>query len=146
MRLFFALAPLVAITAFVASPALAQDEPVRTLERATPLAAEGDRLLLSAFDPAIDAFRLVLREDGVERALPVQPTPEPLEADLGTNSSGDPAAILSLDVGQREGGASGRPRVSPACRGAKAWARSRSPRSSAGCPSSSSSMAGWESL
>jgi len=49
----------------------------------------------------------VLREGDAERILPVHPTQEPLEADLGTNSSGDPATILSLYVGAQGSGARG---------------------------------------
>lgn len=107
MRFLALVAGLLAATAAVASASHVQDPHVRTLERATPLAADGDRLLLSAFDPAIHAFRLVLREGDAECILPVQPTQEPLEADLGTNSSGDPAAILSLYVGAQESGTRG---------------------------------------
>lgn len=107
MRILLATAALLAATATVVPAASAQEQAVRTLERATPLAAEGERLLLSVFDPSTEAFRLVLREGDTERVLPVQPTAQPLEADLGTNSSGDPAAILALDVGDQEGGTRG---------------------------------------
>ncbi|MCP9491565.1 MAG: hypothetical protein MSC31_17070 [Solirubrobacteraceae bacterium MAG38_C4-C5] len=103
------LNPLVTLAALALAPtaAQAQDTTVATLERPSELRALGDTIVYSAFDPAIDAYRLAVRDAEGTRALPVQPSPEPFGADIGTNSSGDPQVIFSVDVGPVPGGQAG---------------------------------------
>lgn len=104
------LLPLTALAALALAPgaALAQDTTVATLERPTEVRELNGTVLFSAFDPKIDAYRLAVRDAQGARALPVQPSPRPFEADLGTNSKGALQVIFSLDVGPQEGGQSGR--------------------------------------
>ncbi len=78
-----------------------------TLERPTEVRELDGTLVYSAFDPAIDAYRLTVRDAQGARALPVEPSREPFEADVGTNSKGDPQVIFSLDVGPQAGGQAG---------------------------------------
>ena len=89
------------------SAAQAQDTTVASVQRPTEVRTLGDTIVYSAFDPAIDAYRLMVRDDQGVRALPVPPAPEPFSADIGTNSSGDPQVIYSLDVGPVQGGQAG---------------------------------------
>lgn len=104
-RLFFV--PAVATLALAPAASQAQDT-VGALERPTEVRELGGTILYSAFDPAIDAYRLNVYDAQVARALPVPPSPEPFSADIGTNSSGDPQVIFSLDVGPVQGGQAGK--------------------------------------
>lgn len=103
------LLPLPALVALALVPgaAQAQDTTVATLERPTEVRELDGTVVYSAFDPAIDAYRLTVRDAQGARALPVQPSRAPFEADIGTNSKGDPQVVFSLDVGLQEGGQAG---------------------------------------
>ena len=91
-----------------ASPAVAQ-ETIDVVQGPTPVRHDGGLVLYSDFDPAIAQYRLVVRDgsgDGGETRLPVAPQDRPFDADLGTNTAGRPAAIVSICG--RETGADGR--------------------------------------
>lgn len=109
MAMMRRLLPLPALAALALAPgvAQAQDTTVATLERPSEVRELDGTVVYSAFDPAIDAYRLTVRDAQGPRALPVQPSPEPFEADIGTNSSGDPQVVFSLDVGAVQGGEAG---------------------------------------
>ncbi|MDQ3435578.1 MAG: hypothetical protein M3481_13020 [Actinomycetota bacterium] len=89
----------VLVLVLVPGAAQAQDTTVATLERPSEVRELDGIVVYSAFDPAIDAYRLTVRDAEGVRALPVAPSAEPFEADIGTNSSGDPQVVFSVDVG-----------------------------------------------
>lgn len=96
-----------AILALVPAVAQAQDTTVATFERPTEVREHDGALVYSVFDATIDAYRLTVRDTQGARALPVPPAPEPFEADIGTNTAGDPQVVFALDVGAQEGGRAG---------------------------------------
>ena len=73
------------------SAAAAADTTIATTTRATPLAADGGRLLYSAWDGS--AYRLALIADGASRVLPVPGQAEPFRADLGPGPDGGELAV-----------------------------------------------------
>ncbi|HMI68642.1 MAG TPA: hypothetical protein VK510_01520, partial [Solirubrobacteraceae bacterium] len=77
----------------IAAPAAAQD--VATLDRSTPIAAYGGRLLWSAYDSATQTYGLVTRVADVTSAVPVARRTVPFDADLGPGPSGSMAAAYS---------------------------------------------------
>lgn len=99
---------LVALCA-AASPVVAQ-KTVDVVQQPTPVRDDGGRVLYSDWDPAIAEYRLVVRGegDGGETRLPLAPQDEPFDADLGTDTAGRPAAIVSIcDRGVGSDGRSG---------------------------------------
>jgi hypothetical protein len=101
------LLSLLALAALVPGAAQARDTTVATVERPSEVRELDGIVVYSAFDPAIDAYRLTVRDAEGVRALPVAPSAEPFEADIGTNSSGDPQVVFSVDVGPVAGGQAG---------------------------------------
>jgi hypothetical protein len=101
--------PLTAVAALALVPALAhaQTAPVTKLERPTQVRELGGTVVYSAFDPAVGAYRLMVRDAQGGRALPVPAAREPFEADIGTNTKGTPQVIFSFDVGPQAGGQAG---------------------------------------
>lgn len=99
--------PALAALALAPGPAQAHDTAVATLERPTEVREHNGTVVFSAFDKAIDAYRLTVHDPQGTRALAVQPSPTPFEADIGTNSKGERQVIFSLDVGRQEGGQAG---------------------------------------
>ena len=77
----------------VAAPAAAQS--VATLDRSTPIAAYGGRLVWSSFDPATQTYGLVTRAGGVTSAVPVARRSVPFDADLGPGPTGSVVAVYS---------------------------------------------------
>jgi hypothetical protein len=77
----------------LAAPAAAQD--VAMLDRTSPIAAYGGRLLWSAFDPATQTYGLVTRVGGATSAVPVGRRTVPFDADLGPGPDGAPVAVYS---------------------------------------------------
>jgi hypothetical protein len=77
----------------VAAPAAAQD--VVKLDRSTPIAAYGGRLLWSAFDPATQTYGLFTSAGGVTSPVPVARRSVPFDADLGPGPSGGVVAVYS---------------------------------------------------
>jgi hypothetical protein len=91
-----------------ASPAAAQ-ETIDVVQRPTQVRHDAGLVLYSDWDPAIAQYRLVVRDgsgEGGETRLPLASQAEPFDADLGTNTAGRPAAIVSICG--RETGADGR--------------------------------------
>lgn len=93
--------------ALVPPVAQAQDTTVATFERPTEVREHEGALVYSVFDPAVDAYRLTVRDTQGARALPVPSAPAPFETDIGTNTAGDPQVIFARDVGAQEGGRAG---------------------------------------
>jgi hypothetical protein len=77
----------------IAAPAAAQD--VATLDRSTPIAAYGGRLLWSAYDSATQTYGLVTRVADVTSAVPVARRTVPFDADLGPGPTGSTVAVYS---------------------------------------------------
>lgn len=96
---------LVALGAGV-SPAVAQQPIVDVVQRPTQVRDDGGRVLYSDFDAATGRYRLVVHGGGGKVPVPVAPQPEPLEADIGTDTAGRPAVIVSICG--RPAGADGR--------------------------------------
>ncbi len=93
-------------TVALVAPAGAQAQTVDTVARPTQVRDDAGRVLYSDYDEAIGAYRLVVRDGGGETRLPVAPQDEPFDADLGTDTAGRPAAIVS--VCDRPAGGDGR--------------------------------------
>jgi hypothetical protein len=91
------LAIVCAATAALLLPAAAhaQDEAVTTLDRTTPIAAFGGRLLWSRLDRASGDWFLVTRAGGVTQTVAVGPRRVPFDADLGPGPDGAPVAVYS---------------------------------------------------
>jgi len=53
----------------------------------------------SQYDSSIDAYRLVARQDGETKTLDVNPTPDPLDVDVGTSRTGSLVAVYSRSEG-----------------------------------------------
>src|SRR4051812_46289491 len=90
-----AAALLPAATLLLPPAAHAQDEPVATLDRTTPIAAFGGRLLWSRLDRASGNWFLVTRAGGVTQNVAVGPRRVPFDADLGPGPDGAPVAVYS---------------------------------------------------
>jgi hypothetical protein len=88
----YVLAALLA-SLVVCAPAGAQS--VATLDRSTPIAAYGGRLLWSSFDAATQSYGLVTRASGVTTAVPVARRSVPFDADLGPAPGGGVVAVYS---------------------------------------------------
>jgi hypothetical protein len=73
------------------SAAFAADTTIATAGRATPLAADGGRLLYSAWDGS--QYRLTTLANGASQVLPVAGQSVPFVADLGPGPDGDQLAI-----------------------------------------------------
>lgn len=83
----------------LAAPAAAQvGTPIATEQRAFTVAAHDTTAAWSSFDAATGQFRLVARQDGEVRALPVAPSPEPFDVDLGTSRTGSLLAVYTREV------------------------------------------------
>ncbi|MEA2357176.1 MAG: hypothetical protein QOI62_436 [Solirubrobacteraceae bacterium] len=88
-----ALASALLLLAVAAAPAAAQD--VASLDRSSPVAAFGGRLLWSAFDHATQRWALMTRVGEVTSAVPVAERAVPFDADLGPGPDGAPVAVYS---------------------------------------------------
>jgi hypothetical protein len=78
-----------------AAAAHAQAEVIVTLDRPTPVAAFGGRLLWSTLDRATGNWSLVTRAGGVTRTVPVPPRRVAFDADLGPGPDGGTVAVYS---------------------------------------------------
>ena len=65
------------------------------LQRPSPVAAWRDIAVWSAYDDAVGAYRLMVADGDDVGPLPVDPSPTPFDADVGPDSSGDPAVVYS---------------------------------------------------
>lgn len=89
---------LLAAAVALAAPAAAQaqDLELERLQRDTTVREDAGLSLYSRWDDGIDRYRLILRDTLSTTALPVAPQVERFDADMGTDSGGRPAAIVSL--------------------------------------------------
>jgi hypothetical protein len=97
-RTLMTLASVAACTAAAGLPAAAGAQatgpPLVELQRTSPVREHAGRLLLSRWDGS--AYRLSTWSDGTLRDLPVRPQAEPFDADVGPDTAGDPAAVVSV--------------------------------------------------
>lgn len=89
--------PLLTIVGLLAAAPAAQAETgdIARLDRATPIAAYGGRLLWSSYDAAGRRYVLTTRADGITSAVPVAPRSVPFDADLGPDAQGHVVAVYS---------------------------------------------------
>lgn len=90
--------PILVVVALGAavSPALAQQSVVDVVQRPTQVRDDAGRVLYSDFDAAIGRYRLVVHDGARELPVPVTPQPGPFDADIGTDTAGRPAVIVSI--------------------------------------------------
>ncbi|MCP9491244.1 MAG: hypothetical protein MSC31_15410 [Solirubrobacteraceae bacterium MAG38_C4-C5] len=90
-----------AATLGLAGPAAAQTV---LSEQSRPFSVDATPgvIVFSQYQADIDAYRLVAREDGEERTLNVEPSPEPFDVDVGTSSTGRLVAVYSRSVSDEE--------------------------------------------
>src|SRR4051794_23665402 len=92
-----ALAALVA--ALPTSPAHAASTTIAAEPRATPVAAWAGTIAWSSFDPATNDYHLVVSRNGAApQRVPVAPSANAFDVDLGTNRSGSTYAVYSRCV------------------------------------------------
>lgn len=72
------------------------------LARPSPISAWRDIAVWSAYDEAVGAYRLMVADGEAVGPLPVDPSPVPFDADVGPDSSGDPAVAYSRCGGPPE--------------------------------------------
>jgi len=77
------------------SPASAQDEVIARVDRPTPIAAHGGRVVWSARDAATDRYALMTSFQGVTTPVPVAPRRVPFDVDLGPTADGGAVAVYS---------------------------------------------------
>jgi hypothetical protein len=65
------------------------------LARPSPISGWRNVAVWSAFDDAVGAYRLMIADGDAVGPLPVEPSPVPFDADVGPDSSGDPAIVYS---------------------------------------------------
>ena len=97
MRLRHLPVALTALAAIAAGPAEAKIQPVGPLDRATPVREYADWLLYSRWDGS--HYRLTAQRDGQTLTLPVPASADPYNADVGPDSDGRPAAVVSVCEG-----------------------------------------------
>lgn len=83
-----------ALLGVAAAPAGAETQ-LAAEQRAFTASAVGDTVVWSSFDPAAEVYRLVTLRDGAPVTLPVPPSAEAFDVDVGTNRSGTPVAVYS---------------------------------------------------
>lgn len=77
-------------------PAVAQQTLLDVVQRPTQVRDDAGRVLYSDFDAATARYRLVAHDGARELAVPVAPQPEPFDADIGTDTAGRPAVVVSI--------------------------------------------------
>jgi len=82
-------------TLAIATPAAAAPATIDTLPRASGLDAGHGAVVWSRHDDAAKAYRLVVRRNGVNTVPPIDPSPDAFDADVGSNSRGEPAVVYS---------------------------------------------------
>jgi hypothetical protein len=92
--------PLVAVAVLLAAAlapaAQAAPTPLSTEQRATPIAAWAGTVAWSSFDPATNAYQLVVsRNGGAPQRVAVAPNAVAFDVDLGTNRNGSTYAVYS---------------------------------------------------
>jgi hypothetical protein len=91
------MAGLATLAAAVLAPAAhAAPTTIATEQRATPVAAWAGTVAWSSFDPATNDYHLVVSRNGAApQRLPVAPSANAFDVDLGTNRSGSTYAVYS---------------------------------------------------
>jgi hypothetical protein len=91
------LIPLTALAAAALAPAAhAAPTTIATEQRATEVAAWAGTVAWSSFDPATNDYHLVVSRNGAApQRLPVAPSANAFDVDLGTNRSGSTYAVYS---------------------------------------------------
>jgi len=82
-------------TLAIVTPAAAAPATIDTLPRASGLDAGHGAVVWSRYDDAAKAYRLVVRRNGVNTVPPIDPSPDAFDADVGSNSRGEPAVVYS---------------------------------------------------
>ena len=85
-----------------AAPAAAAPTTIDTLPRESGLDAGQGAVVWSRYDDAAKAYRLVVRRNGVNSLPPIDPSPDAFDADLGSNSRGEPAVVYSRCASYRD--------------------------------------------
>jgi hypothetical protein len=95
--LLLRLTGLAALAAAALAPAAhAASTTIATEQRATEVAAWAGTVAWSSFDPATDDYHLVVSRNGAApQRLPVAPSANAFDVDLGTNRSGSTYAVYS---------------------------------------------------
>jgi hypothetical protein len=75
--------------------AAAETGDIATLDRNTPIASYGGRLLWSAYDDATKQYVLTTRVNGITTPVPVARRSVPFDADLGPDAQGHVVAVYS---------------------------------------------------
>jgi hypothetical protein len=88
---------LLLLAGALAAPATARAETgdLAKLDRNTPIAAYGGRLLWSTYDGANGQYALTTRANGITSAVPVARRSVPFDADLGPDADGHVVAVYS---------------------------------------------------
>src|SRR3954466_6549199 len=82
--------------AALAPAAHAAPTTIATEQRATPVAAWAGTVAWSSYDPATNDYHLVVsRNGGAPQRLPVAPSADAFDVDLGTNRNGSTYAVYS---------------------------------------------------
>jgi hypothetical protein len=89
------LAAVLAATLLAPAAARAETGDIVKLDRNTPIAAYGGRLLWSTYDAATKSYLLTTRADGITAPVPVAPRSVPFDADLGPDAQGHVVAVYS---------------------------------------------------
>jgi opacity protein-like surface antigen len=91
------LATACVLTAALLAPAAshAQDQPIATVDRPTPVASFGGRVIWSTLNQATGNWSLVTRAGGVTQTVPVAPRRVAFDADLGPGPDGGVVAVYS---------------------------------------------------
>jgi hypothetical protein len=85
------LIPALAAAALAAAPAAHAAETVLAVEQQPATAASWDtNYVWSSYDAASKTYKLVTWQNGQKVALPVAPSPNAFDVDLGTNRNGSP--------------------------------------------------------
>jgi len=82
-------------TLLVAAPAAAAPTTIDTLARESGVDAGQGAVVWSRYDDTVKAYRLVVRRNGVNSVPPIAPSPDAFDADLGSDSHGEPAVVYS---------------------------------------------------
>src|SRR3954471_20971279 len=90
------VAGLGTLCAAVLAPAAHAATTIATEQRATPVAAWAGTVAWSSYDPATNDYHLVVSRNGAAaQRLPVAPSANAFDVDLGTNRSGSTYAVYS---------------------------------------------------
>jgi hypothetical protein len=115
------VAAAAAVLLIPVAAARAQDQVLATLDRPTPVAAFGGRLLWSTLDRATGNWSLVTRAGGATQVVPVPPRRVPFDADLGPGPDGATVAVYSRCAQDTTAGGGFAPALYNRGRGCDIW-------------------------